>query len=606
MINNNFLPGVPFYNNQWIFNQLYTLKSYEITLKKLIFFGSNTPIFFVPINKNWFSKWKKLTCYEAIKDMINIEITPQQSFNNIFNSYSLMVQTINKMDKEQLNPNMRNENFYEKLNMQTFVNPKRSFELISADLYKLLIQNTTKNNNDMITLQGCIVNNMIIIDLNPYSFYVFYWKKEKETLGKMVLIFNDLSQKEKMKNNLASFGMPDFCASYSIDIDKPNGEVNYGNINFKYLNKENEIKKKLPPVGLLNIGNTCYMNAALQCLINVDKLSDFLLDQENIKLMNSNKGGNYLFADSYIKLLENLYRRTPESEDNEDFVYSPGYIRDIFYSSDSLFQGNAGDSIDLIMIFLQKMHEELNKFPKKSQPFFSNYISDIMYNQNMEQQQITSISNFIQNNSSGVNETNSIISNTFFVIECSKTKCLNCYNCSYDFQFKNYIIFPLDEVRKFSEVNRGTSLSSVTLMECFCYYVKTNSFTGNNQIFCSRCGFRTDAENSTSFYSLPDTLIINLNRGKGNIFNVGIEFEENLDLNGFETYNGHSRKYKLTGLVTHTGSSGVGGHYMAFCYKDKDKKWYLFNDAIVSESDLQTAKSTGDIYVLFYKRVDNK
>ena len=256
------------------------------------------------------------------------------------------------------------------------------------------------------------------------------------------------------------------------------------------------------------------------------------------------------------------------------------------------------------MLFLQKMHKELNKFSKSSQPFFRNINIINMYN--MDNQQIFSLSNFIQNNSSGNNETNSIISNTFFVIQASVTQCLNCLSCSYDFQFKNYIIFPLEEVRKYSEGKYNYSLSKVTLNDCFIYYSKDNYFSGNNSILCNKCGYRSNAKNNTFIYYVPDTLIINLNRGKGNVFNVGIDFEEDLDLEPFVKLTDSSRKYRLTGIVTHFGSSGVSGHYMAFCYKEKSKKWYLFNDANVSESDFQTAKTTGEVNVLFYKRVDNK
>ena len=602
MMNTNSFPGIQFYTNGFVFSQLYTLRKYEVALKKTLFFGNNTQAIFVPINKNWFSKWKRMTCYEAIKDIINIEIPALQNFNIIFNNYISMVQKINKGDDEQLNQNMKNENIYEKLYGPVSIKPESSFELINIELFNLLLENTTQNNKNMITVQGYSTNNMIIIDLNLYSFYVLYWIKEKEKLGKMVLIFNDPNQKELMKQNLPSLGMNNFLTVYSIDIDKPNGEVNHGQFKFKYLNKENEIKKKLPPVGLENIGNTCYMNAALQCLSNVDKLSNFLLDQKNINIIKSNEG-KYLFTKPYTIVLENLFRRTPESEDNENFAYSPGYLRDIFFT-DNLFQGMAGDSIDLIMVFLQKMHEELNKFSESSQPFLRNININNMYN--MDNQQISSLANFIQNNSSGNNETNSIISNTFFVIEASITQCLNCLSCGYDFQFKNYIIFPLEEVRKYSEGKYNYSLSKVTLNDCFIYYSKDNYFSGNNAILCNKCGFRTNAKNNTFIYYVPETLIINLNRGKGNVFNVGIDFEEDLDLEPFVKLTDSSRKYRLTGIVTHFGSSGVSGHYMAFCYKEKSKKWYLFNDAKVSESDFQTAKTTGEVYVLFYKRVDNK
>ena len=48
----------------------------------------------------------------------------------------------------------------------------------------------------------------------------------------------------------------------------------------------------------------------------------------------------------------------------------------------------------------------------------------------------TTILNFIQQN-------NSIITNTFYLIEKSKLKCMTCQQVQYSFQFLYYIIFPL-------------------------------------------------------------------------------------------------------------------------------------------------------------------
>ena len=66
------------------------------------------------------------------------------------------------------------------------------------------------------------------------------------------------------------------------------------------------------------------------------------------------------------------------------------------------------------------------------------------------------------------------------------------------------------------------------------------------------------------------------------------------------------RKYKLIGVITHLGESGASGHFIAHCLSPADKKWYTYNDDIVSEC-VDFKKNIIDLgmpYLLFYQRID--
>lgn len=257
----------------------------------------------------------------------------------------------------------------------------------------------------------------------------------------------------------------------------------------------------------------------------------------------------------------------------------------------------AGDSIDLINHFFQTIHKELNF--QTNEDILSRYLVNNTENNIKLQNLNNSINSFISSN-------NSIITNTFYIIEKSKLKCDICNQIQYNFQFLPYIIFPLEEIRIFKFNNTGIYPNSVTLIEGFEFYKRQYKLEGENKIYCNICGMNSNAIQCSSFYSLPEILVINLNRGHGNQFNIEIDFQENINLSNYaEMYFEKNNNFKLIGVIMHFGPSGTSGHFIAFCFEKDKNKWYKFNDSLVSESSSQEASTSGDSYVLFYERQKN-
>ena len=69
----------------------------------------------------------------------------------------------------------------------------------------------------------------------------------------------------------------------------------------------------------------------------------------------------------------------------------------------------------------------------------------------------------------------------------------------------------------------------VSLYECFYYNQKTELFTGQNQNYCNVCKQLNDSNYTSKIFSCPNVLVFILNRGKGNIFDVKLDFTEYLD-----------------------------------------------------------------------------
>ena len=153
---------------------------------------------------------------------------------------------------------------------------------------------------------------------------------------------------------------------------------------------------------------------------------------------------------------------------------------------------------------------------------------------------------------------------------------------------------------------------SVDLMDAFQHYKKDNQLGGQNKLYCQQCGNTCDHIQSNHFYTLPEYLVINLNRGEGNKFQVGSTFPEILDLKNEVQTNLESHKYRLIGVITHLGPHGTGGHYIAYGFLEEKNKWYKFDDSRVTESSFNEAKTSKpfdnyrcDPYILFYHRLEN-
>ena len=137
------------------------------------------------------------------------------------------------------------------------------------------------------------------------------------------------------------------------------------------------------------------------------------------------------------------------------------------------------------------------------------------------------------------------------------------------------------------------------------YNQKTELFTGENRNYCNLCKQLYDSNYTSKIFVSPNILVLILNRGKGNIYDVKLDFTEIIDISQFILQKDKPQIiYNLYGVITHIGQSGPSAHFMAACRNYIDNKWYRFNDAFINPitNIKKEVIEFGTPYILFYQR----
>ncbi|KAJ9425218.1 hypothetical protein QL093DRAFT_2236246 [Fusarium oxysporum] len=114
-------------------------------------------------------------------------------------------------------------------------------------------------------------------------------------------------------------------------------------------------------VGLQNLGNTCYMNSALQCVRSVEELTKYFLTNEYLNEVNKTNllGYNGKVAITYGNLLKEIYTEGRGSVTPRDFKNTIGRCR-------STFSGyGQQDSQEFLGFLLDALQEDLSRVKKK-------------------------------------------------------------------------------------------------------------------------------------------------------------------------------------------------------------------------------------------------
>ena len=316
------------------------------------------------------------------------------------------------------------------------------------------------------------------------------------------------------------------------------------------------------PIGLKNLGNSCYMNSVLQVLAHTDDFKEYFLKNNfhkeqkplSFALKNflkeylENKDNNY-FA---LRELHNAIKKQYKTQSTSEMKFANGYQH---------------DPEEFLSMFLDSLKLENKKW----------------------------------NN----------------IFKGEETILDTCKNCKDESQNENeFKILSLgikdDDLEKIE--SHEMEEDCCNCCDCCCVYYKTalkhllDNYTREEEIEanCGRCNKNTNKKKIIRISFLPKYLILQLN-----VFyeyhSVFIKIPEELNLGEYCTkQNNVNFDYTLYGIVRHHGNM-LGGHYTA-AIKDGDD-WYICDDKTVKKVNnpflnsgiCSRRLSPPGTYLLFYK-----
>ena len=534
-----------------------------------------------------------------------------------------------EIEKEQINnPNNKNEPYIIFKNFELFekqigdilIKGKYPCHIIKCSLIPndTIIFHYPKNKNYMLVVSKIDENNIF---KNEYLLIYFSQNYFQIHFNQIKYSLNDYLEKLSFINNNApivingyqEIGIVIKLSGITDDDYFPPNPLNITDV-------INDFPSK-PLIGFENIGATCYMNATLQCLCNIKKFVNYFnysgkhLEDKVRSDINKEKlcsAFKLLLEKVYPYPLSNNYKfsHNNQIQKNYKMSYAPSNFKVIISKMNPLFEGiAANDAKDLVNFLLMTLHTELNKAPPE---ILDENVGNIFEEQRNKELMFNKfINNFKQTQKS-------IISDLFYALNCNITQCSNCRVMSYNYQIYFFLIFPLEEVRKFklasnngfnnsfmnNNFNFNNNTNTVDIYDCFNFEMKVNFMAGDNAMYCNYCKQTCPSSMCTNLVTGPEVLIIILNRGKGIEFNVKINFYLELNLYNYIELKDTGTQYELFGVITHLGESGMGGHFIAYCKSFWDNHWFKFNDALVSPvNDFKSEVIDYAMpYLLFYQK----
>ncbi|KAF8654384.1 hypothetical protein HU200_061565 [Digitaria exilis] len=312
-------------------------------------------------------------------------------------------------------------------------------------------------------------------------------------------------------------------------------------------------KVELLPFGLHNLGNSCYANAVLQCLMFTRPLTTYLL--KGLHSKNCSKR-EWCFMCEFEKLIM-------EGKRHKTALSPTGILSHLHDIGSSFGPGKQEDAHEFLRYAIDAMQSVCMKEARKGGALRSA-------------------------------EETTLVQLIFGGYLRSKIKCSRCHISS-------------EQCERMLDLTVEIDGDISSLDEALVRFTSTEVLDGENRYYCSRCKSYERAKKKLTIEEAPNVLTIALKRyqsGKFGKISKAIRFPETLNMKHYMNVDTDdiSPVYSLYAVVVHHDvmNAAFSGHYV--CYvKDTQGKWFKADDSQVKPVSLDNVMSKC-AYMLLYAR----
>ncbi|XP_038228069.1 ubiquitin carboxyl-terminal hydrolase 36 isoform X3 [Dermochelys coriacea] len=301
--------------------------------------------------------------------------------------------------------------------------------------------------------------------------------------------------------------------------------------------------------GLHNLGNTCFLNATVQCLTYTPPLANYLLSKEHSR--SCHQGGFCMMC-----IMQNHMIQAFANSGNA--IKPVSFIRDLKKIARHFRFGSQEDAHEFLRYTIDAMQKAcLNGYTKLDR-----------------QTQATTL-----------------VHQIFGGYLRSRVKCSVCKSVSDTYD--PYLDVAL-EIRQAANIVRALEL-----------FVRPDMLSGENAYMCAKCKRKVPATKRFTIHRASNVLTLSLKRFanfSGGKITKDVGYPEFLNIRPYMSQsNGDPVMYGLYAVLVHSGYSCHAGHY--YCYvKASNGQWYQMNDSLVHSSNIKVVLNQ-QAYVLFYLRI---
>ena len=393
-----------------------------------------------------------------------------------------------------------------------------------------------------------------------------------------------------------------------ITLTETNEETNEEN------NEENNEVTVLGRSGFSNLGNSCYLNTALQALFHIQPLGEAILARGLEILEMAEPPADPLWVcpkdksvpreeldREFLASFLNLYKAYWE----ENCEISPvSFYRVFIRRFPAYVPFSQNDSSEVLLYIIDHLHDSLAQ-PLKVRPLFNERpTTRFEYRRLLAARQWHQYFKY---------KTSPIV-DYLTGQEHQRLQCQHCKNINHRYVTFNHLALSLNisshRLRRTDDTIKKarTDIDHINLYNLIDRYCAKEQLDVQNQWQCDICGTKTQAYRKTTFRNLPQFLIVVLKRFSqqldGSVVKQSTAISYplvNLDLNPYVTEADHILpKYDLISVGCHRGHTEAG-HYYSYA-KTSDGRFNLFNDEFVQLVQEYADVISRDAYFLIYER----